>query len=190
VDISLRFPQDLPRFLYSIFFKPITLRRTLEQVDPSLATTAAFFMPRRVIIPERRALTLLVLFYVLLAPCLLGFGSGAVLAAFGLPVNWLEFSLYLAVGIALSLSFNPVFCIAFLVPFSLAAAVFSSFGLNVTAGIFLSFSLGLAYGLNLKPAKWGFIAAVVYGVVFGFLSGPWIGLAVGAAILAGYFRLL
>jgi hypothetical protein len=33
---TLQFPQDLLRFLYWVFFKPITLDRYIHEIDPTL----------------------------------------------------------------------------------------------------------------------------------------------------------
>jgi hypothetical protein len=104
-------------------------------------------------------------------------------------VNWLNLTFYMLVGIVMSLSFSPSFCVAFLLPFSLAVTVYSTTGFNLVSGILFSFALGMAYGLMLKPAKWGLTGGLVYGAAFGFLLDPWSGLAIGATFLAGSFRI-
>lgn len=189
VENPLQFPRDLLRFLHWIFFRPFTLRRYLQRVDPSISSASTLFAHAPQASPQRRALTWLGAFYIWLAPCLLGFGLGLFLASRGMDVNWLNLTFYMLVGIVMSLSFSPSFCVAFLLPFSLAVTVYSTTGFNLVSGILFSFALGLAYGLMLKPAKWGLTGGLVYGAVFGFLLDPWSGLAIGATFLAGYFRI-
>jgi hypothetical protein len=186
---SLRFPQDLLRFLYWIFFKPFSLYRLLERANPALNSTFGLFMPSRARSLEGQSLTRLVLFYSLPVPCLLGLLAGLVLAAFQQAVNWPQLVLFLVLGCALGLTFNPVFCTAFQLPFSLAAALVSSIGITSMIGICFSFWLGLAYSLVRKPAGWGLLAGLFYGAALGFMVNPLTGLAIAAAFLAGYFRL-
>jgi hypothetical protein len=189
VKNSLRFPQDLLRFLHWIFFRPFTMRRYLDDIDPSLSHAAALFFRKRQEDKEHRSLTWLATFYIWLVPSLLGIGLGLILAARGIPVNWLNLVFYMMVGIPLSLSFSLPFCVAFLLPFSPAVVVLSSTGFNLFTTILFSFALGLAYGLMAKPPKWALTGGLVYGVVFGFIDGPLGGLMVGATFLAGYFRI-
>jgi hypothetical protein len=186
---SLQFPGDLLRFLHWIFFRPFTLRRYLDRFDPPLSSAIGLFVRGWQEGPERRSLTLLASFYIGLAPWLLGFGLGTVLAYLGGKVNWLSLSLYLLVGILLSLTFSLGFCVAFLLSFSLVVTLFSSAGFTMPLGILFSFALGLAYGLMLKPAGWGLAGGVIYGTVFALISDPISGLMIGSAFLIGYFRL-
>jgi hypothetical protein len=186
---SLQFPQNLLRFLYRVFFKPFSLYRLLERVYPSLASTMGLFLPSRARSLEARALARLVLFFSLLVPCLVGLLAGLALAAFQQTVNWPQLVLFLVLGCALGLAFSPVFCIAFQLPFSLAAVLVSSTGITPLIGICFSFWLGLAYSLVCKPATWGLLAGLTYGLALGFLVGPLTGLAIAVAFLAGYFRL-
>ncbi len=132
----------------------------------------------------------LALFYILVAPLLLGLGTGIILESLGMDVNWLKLVFYLVVLIILSTSFSVGFCIVFLLPFSVMVAIWSSTSLTPALGILLSLVLGLAYGLSANSFKWGLIAGVVYGIVLGFILGPLDGLAIGAAFLAGYFRII
>jgi hypothetical protein len=189
VKNSLRFPQDLLRFLHWIFFRPFTMRRYLDDVHPPLSHAAALFFHKRQEDQAYKSLTWLAFFYVWLVPWLLGIGLGLILAARGIPVNWLNLVFYMLVGIPLSLSFSLPFCVAFLLPFSLAVVVLSSTGFNLFTTILFSFALGLAYGLMAKPPKWALTGGLVYGVVFGFIDGPLEGSMIGATFLAGYFRI-
>jgi hypothetical protein len=189
LEKSLQFPRDLLRFLYWIFFLPVTLRRYLQYVDESINSASALFAHGLQGSPNRRALIWLASFYICLAPWLPGLGLGLALASRGLTVNWLDLTFYMVVGIILSLSFDLAFCVAFLLPFSLAVTVYSSTGFTLACGILVSFALGLAYSLMLKPAKWGLTGGLVYGAVFGLLLDPWSGLMIGAVFLGGYFRI-
>jgi hypothetical protein len=189
VKYSLRFPYDLSRFLYWIFFKPFTMHQYLKDVDPSLRQAAALFFRRRQDTSEYRSLILLAFFYIWLVPFLLGIGLGLIFASRGIPVNWLSLVFYLVIGIPLSLSFSLPFCVAFLLPFSLAVAILSSTGFNLFTIILFSFALGLAYGLTVHPPTWALTGGLVYGVVFGFISGPLGGVMIGLTFLAGYFRI-
>lgn len=186
---SLRFPQDLLLFLYWVFFKPFSLSHLLERVNPRLTNTMGLFMPSRARSLEERTLARMVLFYCLPVPCLLGLLAGLALAAFQQAVNWPQLILFLVLGCMLGISFSPAFSIAFLLPFSLAVALVSSIGITPIIGIFFSFWLGLAYSLVRKPAAWGLLAGLIYGVALGFLVDPLTGVAIAAAFLAGYFRL-
>jgi hypothetical protein len=183
----MTFPRDLFRFLYWIFFKPFSLRTWINQLDPTIGNTATLLTRRH----ERTALPLrnLALFYILFAP-LLGLSTGLILSQLDMSVNWLKLLLFLVVGIIMSTSFNIGFCIAFLLPFSVLIAIWSSTAFTPALGILFSLLLGLAYGLNANSARWGLIAGVAYGVVIGLIANPLGGLVIGAAFLAGYFRII
>jgi len=189
VKDSLRFPHDLLRFLHWIFFRPFTLRRYLHDLDPTFNHTSALFTRIRQRNQQYTALTWLATVYIWLIPGLLGIGLGSLLDSQGVTVNWLNLILYLVVGNFMSLSFSLPFCVAFVLPYSLAVVVLSTTGFNLFTSVLFSFALGLAYGLTLNPAKWAFAGGIVYGVVFGFLSGPLGGLMIGTTFLAGYFRI-
>lgn len=173
-------------FLYWVFFKPISLRRSINEVDATLGSVASLLVTRNPSIHLLRNYTLL---YTFLIPCLLGFGLSGILSCLGMDVNWLKLTLYLLVGIAVSSTFSVGFGIAFLLSFSLAAAVASSSALNLTTGIVFSLTLGLAYGLIPNRATWGLIASLVYGLVSAVVFGAWNGVMIGLAFLLGYFRI-
>ena len=189
VKDSLRFPSDLLRFLHWIFFRPFTLRSYLHDIDPTFSHASALFTRSRQHNQQYSALTWLATVYIWLVPILLGVGLGSILDSRGIPVNWLNLILYLVVGIFMSLSFSLPFCVAFVLPYSLAVVVLSTTGFNLFTSILFSFALGLAYGLTLNPAKWALVGGLVYGLIFGFLAGPLGGLMIGTAFLAGYFRI-
>ncbi|MFZ5857391.1 MAG: hypothetical protein ACOYZ6_11220 [Chloroflexota bacterium] len=184
----MSFPQDLLRFLALVFFKPLSLEEQIRQIDPTI-TTAAIVLARfdgGSLKPLRR----LVIFYALVLPILLCFGTGALLSKLGMSVNWLNLTLYLFIGIALGLSFGVQFCVAFLLSFSVTVAIWSSISVTVPLGIFFSLMLGFAYGLRASSAAWGVTAGLVYSIVLGLLIDPISGLSIGAAFLIGYFRII
>ena len=185
----MKFPQDLLRFLYWILFKPISLHIWINQLDPAIGNVIHLLIR-----PSDRsvlALKNLTLFYVFVVPWLLAVGTGLVLTWLGLGVNWLRLALALIFAIALSLPFSIQFCIAFLLSFSATATIWSGQSLLSPAlGVFFSLMLGLAYGLGGNSARWGLTAGLVYAVVLSILLGPLSGLAIGAAFLIGYFRIM
>jgi hypothetical protein len=186
--MDMNFPQDLLRFLYWIFFKPISLYRWIDQLDPSIGNVAVLLT--RSYRGPAQSLKKLALFYIFIMPCILGFGTGMILLQIGMDVNWLRLAFYLFVAIALSLTFSVHFCIAFLLPFSMAVAVWSSISFSISLGILFSLMLGTAYGLNSDSAKWGLTAGAVYGVCLSLILGPLNGLMIGTAFLIGYFRVV
>jgi hypothetical protein len=184
----MKFPRDLLRFLYWIFFKPISLHIWINQLDPAIGNVTHLLIR-----PSDRsvlALKNLTLFYVLVMPWLLALMTGFVIIRLGLTVNWLRLVLALVFSIALSLPFSIQFCIAFLLPFSVTATIWSGQSLSLALGVFFSLMLGLAYGLGGNSARWGLTAGLVYGVLFSILLGPLSGLSIGAAFLIGYFRII
>jgi uncharacterized protein len=184
----MRFPQDLLRFLYWTFFKPISLHIWINQLGPGIGNVATLLThPHDRSVQSLKSLTLFTIF---ILPGLLGFGTGILLSQLGMDVNWLKLAFYLFVAIALSLTFSIHFCIAFLLPFSIAIAIWSSNAFTPTLGIFFSLMLGLAYGLSSDSVKWGLSAGLVYGVFLGLVLGPLSGLLIGAAFLIGYFRIV
>lgn len=184
----MRFPRDLLRFLYWIFFKPFSLQTWIRQLDPGIGNVATLLTR-----PHSRSagpLVKLALFHILVTSWLLAVGTGSILSQAGADVNWLRLVFYLLMGIVLSTSFSIGFCIAFLLPFSVSIAIWSSTAFTSALGVLFSLLLGLAYGLNANSARWGLVAGLVYGVVLSLLVGPLGGSIIGAAFLSGYFRIV
>jgi hypothetical protein len=184
----MKFPRDLLRFLYWIYFKPLSLHARIARINPALENTP--FLLTRSDQPLERSFKSLALFHILVTPWLLGLGTGLVLSRLGMDVNWVMLAFYLFIVIVLSLTFQVVFCTAFLLPFSIMVAIWSSTPFNVALGGLFSLALGLAYGLTGNTARWGLIASLVYGVVLSILLGFPGGLLISAAFLAGYFRIV
>jgi hypothetical protein len=186
--LDMRFPQDLPRFLYLIYFKPYSFHIWINELDPAIGNvTHLLIQPSDRSVRAFRNLTF---FYVLVMPWLVAAGTALVLTGLGLEVNWLRLALALLVAIPLSLSFSIQFCIAFLLAFSVTAVFWNSQLFSPAVGVFFSLMLGLAYGLGANSARWGLTAGLVYAVFLTLLLGPWVGLSIGAAFLVGYFRIL
>lgn len=186
-NIFMKFPQDLLRFLYWVFFKPFSLRAWIDELDPIMGNTAASLIRSH---GWSRPLKYLALFYILLMPWLLAIGTGLLLTGLSMDVNWLRLVFTLSVAIALSLTFSVDFCIAFLLPFSIAVAFWSSTSFTTTLFILFSFMLGTAYGLSGNSARWGLTSGLVYGALFSLIMSPLSGLSIGAAFLIGYFRIV
>ena len=187
-NMDMKFPQDLLRFLYWVYFKPISLQTLINQLDPGIGNVAALLT--RLYDRSAQPLKKLALFYILIMPWLLGLGTRIVLSQLDLEVNWLKLAFTLFVALALSLTFSVNFCIAFLFPFSIVIAIWSSSFFPLSLGLLSSLMLGLAYGLTSNSAKWGLSAGLVYGVILGLILGALSGLLIGTAFLIGYFRIV
>ncbi len=86
----LKFPQDLLRFLYWVFFKPITLENYLRGIDPSVEINTSLITLWRLgtTKPRLRTLVWLSLFHILITPWLLSFPVAGFFALLGYDVNW------------------------------------------------------------------------------------------------------
>ena len=118
---DMKFPWDLQRFLYWIYFKPFSLHARISRINPALEYAPALLSrsDQRL----ERSFKMLALFHILVMPWLLGFGTGLVLSRLGMDVNWVMLAFYLFIVIALSLTFYVVFCTAVLLPFSIMVAI-------------------------------------------------------------------
>jgi hypothetical protein len=184
----MKFPQDLLRFLYLIFFMPFSFHMQINQLDPTIGSVGTLLT--RSYDQSAQSLKTLALFYIFIVPWLLGFGTGMLLSQLGMDVNWLRLTFTLCIGIALCMTFSISFAIAFLLPFAIAVAIWSSVSFTPALGVLFSLMLGLAYGLSANSARWGLTAGLVYGVFIGLVMGPLGGLTIGATFLIGYFRIL
>lgn len=186
--MDLRFPGDLFRFVYLVFFKPFSLRAWIDRIDPPAGTLAGLLTHAhdRLVRPYQN----LALFHILVTPWLLGIVTILLLGGLGMGVSWSGMVLFLIIAIALSSSFSVIFSIALLLPFSIAIAYWSSTPFELAPGVIFSLMLGLAYGLTGNGARWGLFAGLVYGIVFSLILDLPGGLAIGAAYLTGYFRIL
>jgi hypothetical protein len=183
----MSFPQDLLRFLFLVIFKPFTFHKMIDQLDPTLANVSLLLS--RTHNRAARPFKQLAIFHLLVSPWLLALGTALIFSASGMDVNWLRLGFALLVAIGLSTTLNLDFAVAFLLPFSVLAGAWSATSYTPILGILLSLALGLVYGRGNNSARWGFTAALVYGVVLSLISNPWTGLGISAAYLTGYFRI-
>ncbi|MEW5718859.1 MAG: hypothetical protein AB1817_09550, partial [Chloroflexota bacterium] len=107
---TLKFPQDLLRFLYWVFFKPFTLDRYIHQIDPTLGPDPSIstLWRRSKAHPEFRSLIPLAFFHILVTPWLIGFPVAGLFALMGFQVNWDS----VAGGVAFGVVFGVVFGVA------------------------------------------------------------------------------
>jgi len=73
-NIDMKFPQDLLRFLYWIFFKPFSLHAWIWPIGPRMGNTAALQASSHD--RSEQSLKYLALFYILVMPWLLATGTG------------------------------------------------------------------------------------------------------------------
>lgn len=191
--MDMKFPEDLLRFVSLVFFKRLSLQAWIDRIHPPAGTLAGLVTHShdRLVQPYKK----LVLFHILVTPWLLGIGTILLLERLGMEVRGsglvlFLLVLFLVVAIALCSTFSVIFSIAFLLPFSIAIAFWSSTPFELAPGVIFSLMLGLAYGLTAKSPGWGLIAALVYGSVFSLVLDPLGGLAIGVAYLTGYFRII
>lgn len=210
----LRFPYDWLRFLYWIFFKPITLHRYINEIDPTLpdypfGVPAVVLWNRRNKSLEFQQLISLMLSIILIAPLLLSLILQIIFQLIGL-----EMSLFLiimmvlgaAYGVVVGLiliwmadigkgiAFEIVGCIAFSVVGYVAWNIELGSGflavLIKTTPIVLmaaSVSLGVALG---SESDWRLALAMVVTIfIIGILgSNRAAGLTAGMMFLFCYFR--
>ena len=105
----LKFPDDLLRFLYWVFFKPLTLFRYINSIDPALSNredTGLFaLLKRRKEHPEFIQIIRLAFFHIFLTPWPLGFLTAFGFQIAGFEVDWLQVAVGVAVGVAFGVAF-------------------------------------------------------------------------------------
>ncbi len=89
VTRPLRFPRDLLRIVYWVYFRPFTLERYLQQRAPTLSLDSSLptLWRKGREHPELRQLVYLTLFHALVTPWL-AFPLAGLLAAGGVPIDW------------------------------------------------------------------------------------------------------
>lgn len=157
----LRFPQDILRFLYWVFFKPITLHRYIYQIEPVLSTNADLNLyklwQQRKVHPEFGPIICLSLLNIVFMP-LLAFPLIWVFQLVGIEVNWFRAVFGVGSGI-------------------LIAVLVSGSG-DIAEGITFGLVLGLGVGL-----AGGMAGSVVIGVVAGMAYGVGMSLQVGRVVV-------
>jgi hypothetical protein len=203
---TLRFPQDLLKFLYWVFFKPITLNKYIHQVDPTLGNNPSLFIlwRRSKGHPKFRTLISLSFFHILLTPWLLGFLVASLFALAGFEVDWFGVvggvTAGVVGGMVGGMAFGVTFGVAFSVAFGLAGGLAGgvAFGVasemvwNVAGGVAGGVAFGVAFGV-VRGAVWGVVWGVVWSVASGVAGvvigdGVAFGMALSVSCIAGYFR--
>src|SRR6266542_3704285 len=97
----LLFPRDLLKFLYWVFFKPITLDRYIHEIDPTLGPDPSMYILRRRSKehPEFRSLISLSSFHILITPWFVSFIIPLLLVIAGFNVDWLGVVVGVAFGV-------------------------------------------------------------------------------------------
>ncbi len=169
----LRFPQDILRFLYWVFFKPITLRNYVYKIDASLSAyrDRNLFMlwQRRKEHPEFVPVIYLALFNVAFMP-LLAFPLAWLLQIVGFEVFWLGVAGGVAVGVAGGVAGD------------VAVGVMFGVALGVAVGVAGGVVFGVALGVVAVGVVFGVVAGVAVGVVLGTVPGMAVGVAVGVTL--------
>ncbi len=197
MNTSLKFPQDLLRFLYWVFFKPTTFRKNgiLPNDDNAPNPTWLDFLSDWRTSKIRDVL-LLSLVHILITPWLLGFLACLLLSSMGFPVNWFGMLIGIVSGMIICLWFG-FFNIMDNVVFSISVSVSASlaFGaLGSVSGIATGTLIGLGFGIAASVASiWGKGWSIFYIVMLGLAFGNSLGLESAFTFLcmyvAGYFRL-
>jgi len=187
----LLFPRDLLRFLYWVFFKPITLERYMQRIDPTLKTDTSLIVlwRRSKQYPELRPLLLLTFFHILITPWPVAFLIAGGFALAGFDVYWVG----VAVGVALGVAFGVAGGVAGGVAVGVAVGVAFGVALGVAGDVAVGVAFGVAFGVALGVAigvALGVALGVAGGVTGGVTGGVAFGVAGGAGIWIGYFRLI
>jgi len=191
---TLQFPQDLLRFLYWVFFKPITLDRYIHEIDPTLDIDPSLFTLWRQsqAHPEFRSLIALALPHILVTPWLIAFPVAGLFALLGFDVNWTGVALGVAVGVGVGVAWGPAVGVAFGVAggmaFGVRVGVVGGVAFGVAFGVAGGVAWGMAFGVAGGVAS-GVAAGVAFGVVFGVAGGVAVGVAWTVSFLLFYFRL-
>jgi hypothetical protein len=205
----LRFPQDILRFLYWVFFKPITLHNYISEIDSSLSRNddqSLFILwRRRKEHPELVPVIYLGLFHVVFMS-LLFFPLAWLFHILGFEVNWSKMAISVAGGVVLGAQSIMVFDVAIGVAVSVGVGVAGGMalsvgvGVGVAGGMAVGVAFGMAFGMALSivivEAFGGMVGrtiGVVLGVVLGMAVGVDFSMAGGVAssvaFIFGYFRL-
>ena len=133
----LSFPRDLLRFLYWVFFKPVTLDHYIYQIDSKVASDAGVFSGIGIFSnadiftlwkhskerPEFRTLIHFAIFHILIMPWPLTFFSANIFMLLGFGVDWFGVIWGVFVGIACSVIVGVVFGLTLGVAFGVAGGV-------------------------------------------------------------------
>lgn len=206
-----RFPHDILRFLYWVFFKPITLSRYLQTIDPNLPREPWLWRlwqrRKEKGHPEFVPIIQLASFHIYVTPYL------ALLLAFLLQMAGFELNLFavfgIAIGVLFGITIGVLSCIGLGVSFGMLLGVFfgieagASFG--VAYGVGYGVSVGVIYGMTTERVSFGVLLGVFFGTAVGVFVGGMVGMvediSVGVAegilvgvagcvaFMFGYFRI-
>lgn len=191
----LRFPNDMLRLLYWVFFKPITLTRYIRQFDPDLRSESSLFTfwLRGKSHPELRDLVGLVFSNILLIPCPVAFLIAGGLAWAGFNINWYGVVGGVVVGVAfgvvggvvIGVTGGVVVGVTFGVAGGVVGGVAVGVVVGVAVGVVVNVVVGVAFGVAFGVVV-GLMFDVVVGVAFGVAIGVTFGMAFGMAfVMAG-----
>lgn len=160
----LEFPRDILRFLYWVFFKPMTLSNYMTQIDSSLpkySNISLFTLwQRRREHPEFTPLIQLSFANIFFMP-LLTFPLAGLLQLSGVEINWFNVMYGVTYGLAFGLTAG------------VAAGMAAGVAFGVTAGVAAGMAGGVATGMTLE---------VAYGVAVGIATGITLGVAGGVTL--------
>ncbi len=188
---SLRFPQDILRLAYWVFFKPITLQNYISKIDPALSRNSdpslLSLWKRRKEHPEFLSLIWLSLLNIVFMP-MLAFPLCWIFQLAGYDINWFKVAVVVAVGVAGGVAVGVAGGVAIGVAEGVAAvvafgvAIGVAFGVAVV-GVVLGVAVaGVAAGVAIGVAVGGVAAGLTFGMAAGVAFGVAGGVAVGVAV--------
>ena len=205
----LRFPQDILRFLYWVFFKPLTFDRYLHEIDASLPSYSTISLwdlwKRRKTHPRVLPIIQLAFFHLFVTP-LLAFPIAYLFQLLGFEVSWFVVALGVAFGVVVGVVVGVAGGVAYGVALGVAVGVALgvAFGLGVEFSVAYGVAVGVAFGVAGGVAfgvtgsvAYGVALGVAFGVAFGVVEGVTEGVAEGVAygvaygvgIMLGYYRM-
>jgi hypothetical protein len=164
---TLKFPNDILRLLYMVFFKPFTLEQYFRKINPTLSQGLGLikFWRHRKTRDELRAVVLLTLFNIIATATILNMCVALFLSNW-FPVNWLGVLLGIVGSIIIGLSYSLIDVIA-----GLTISMVIGLTVSVQSGIACT-KCGVAAGLNFDPLLgigYGITAGAVMGIAFGLM---------------------
>lgn len=168
MNTTLKFPQDILRLLYWVFFKPITLDRYIHEIDPTLPRAPGLFTlwRRGKTKSELRSLIPLAFFNILVTPWLPGLFLLMEISPISSPTKWFPY----AFGFAVIMFLFALIELIAVEAFGLAFGVNFSVSVALTIGIYLGVISGALVGR--EASNMLLVAFVVFsGVALGMMTG-------------------
>lgn len=201
----LLFPRDLLKFLYWCFFKPLTLERYMQQIDPKYSIQTSIITLWRNHRQQKTVhhLLRLALFHILVTPGLIVGPLLAVFALAGIEIDWLNAIIGGGIGIACGMVWSVIGGWAMSAMLSMIMSIIT--GTTLGVGIEIIFFIPRACIAESVTTElitvWcvvlSFLGVILsYGMVLGMITGilwmsaSWITvgnmtLAIGASIILG-----